>query len=470
MLRIIVLIATFIVVRADSTLNGFSPSNDGLKSYDYGSRNSDKYSRGTTKYFISSGSSPGHINSLSSTYPTSIYADSNQGESHSSQSVRNYQNVDNSYLSDAPTTISSYSRDRPYALSNSDYTSSLSSQADYTGSSNSQSGFSGRTDYESSAPVSDYTGSATQQFTVGTSYRGSSIDSNYPSSQDTSSIRGFVSQGSSPTSSGFIASPTYNPDTSNRAVYTGSGFKALDTTGFRGYYPTTGTREFVSSGKHRGQVFSSKYPIYENAPSDGFSGNEVDYASNSPHAYSTGNYKRESFNSGGSPLHSGFSASGLNYLSGSLKSAYPFAGLKPQSVVYPGPRESGPLSVPYSGAGAHGSDGRIIVSGGNSNYASYPSSPFLTKGHGSYLLGSGSGKFIIMKDNSSGGSHLSGSVYPGHMYASAPVIKTTRNADFGSQSPSFSYSPSFAAGSSPSYASRFITRGGSPYSPFMSAS
>lgn len=248
-------------------------------------------------------------------------------------------------------------RERPYALSNSDYTSSLVSQSDYSGSGNSQSGFSGRTDYESSAPVSDYSGAATQQFTVGTSYRGSSID-NYPSSQDTSSLRGFVGQSSSssPSSSsslsssssansGFVSSPAYSADsTSNRQIYTGSGFKALDTSGYRNYYPTSGTREFLSSaGKHRGQVISGKYPIYENYPSQdaGYTGNEIDYAQSSPH-YSIGNYKRDNYNSPVSPLHSGFSAANLNYLSSNagVKSAYPFAGLKPQSMLYSGAQKS----------------------------------------------------------------------------------------------------------------------------------
>lgn len=82
-----------------------------------------------------------------------------------------------------------------------------------------------------------------------------------------------------------------------------------------------------------------------------------------------------------------------------------------------------------------------------------------------------------MKDNLSGSSHLSGSSYPpgGQM---SPLIggsyKTTRNADFGS--PSFSYSPSFAGGSSPYSNSRFITRGGggggssNPFSAFLGVS
>ncbi|XP_043484197.1 uncharacterized serine-rich protein C215.13-like [Leptopilina heterotoma] len=491
MLRIFVFITTLIVVNADSTLSGFSPSDDGFKSYDYGNRNADRYSRGSTKYYLASGSSPGHINSLSSSsYPSStIYSDASQGES---QSIRNYQSVDNSYLSDAPTTISSYTRERPYALSNSDYTSSLVSQSDYTGNSNSQSGFSGRTDYESSAPVSDYTGSATQQFTVGTSYRGSSLD-NYPSSQDTSSLRGFVGQSSSSPSSsssssssssansGFVSSPTYSADsTSNRQIYTGSGFKALDTSGYRNYYPTSGTREFLTSatGKHRGQVISGKYPVYENYPSqDAYTGNEIDYSQSSPHVYSVGNYKRDNYNSPVSPLHSGFSAANLNYLSsnGGVKSAYPFAGLKPQSMLYSGAQKSsGPISIPFGGG--HGGDGRIIVGGGSQNFGSYSSSPnFMAKGHGSYLVGNGAGKFIIMKDHSSANSHHSASAGGGggQIYSSSPLIggsyKTTRNADYGTQGAASYYTPSFAGGSSP-YSSRFISRGGNPFSAFLGAS
>lgn len=231
-------------------------------------------------------------------------------------------------------------------MPNSEYTSSsLSSQSDYPGTSNSQAEFSGRTDYE--GPLNDYTGSATQQYTVGSSYRGSSLE-NYPGSQEATSVRGLVAanQGSS-TTSGFVGSPSYPDTSSNRGAYTGNGFKALDVSGFRGYHPGSITREFVGSGKHRGQVasVSSKYPVFESSSSDGYSGNEVEYmpSYSSPHAYSTGNYKRESYNTGGGAPHGGYStSSGFNFLPATIKGSYSVTGIKGHSAAYPGgPRETG---------------------------------------------------------------------------------------------------------------------------------
>lgn len=139
---------------------------------------------------------------------------------------------------------------------------------------------------------------------------------------------------------------------------------------------------------------------------------------------------------------------------------------------------AGPISIPFGGA--HGGDGRIIVGGGSQNFGSYSSSPnFMTKGHGSYLVGNGSGKFIIMKDHSSANSHLSASAGGGggggggQIYSSSPLIggsyKTTRNADYGIQGAASYYTPSFAGGSSP-YSSRFISRGGNPLSAFLGVS
>ena len=233
-------------------------------------------------------------------------------------------------------------RDRAY-LPNSDYSSSLSSsQSDYPGTSNSQPAeFSGKTDYEGS--LNDYTGSGTQQaltntaYTIGSSYRGSSLE-NYPASQEATNVRGFVQASNQ---AGFVASPSYPDTTSNRGVYTGSGFKALDVSGYRGYHPSSGTREFIGSGKHRGQVtsVSSKYPIYESSSS---SGNEVEYtpsySSSSPqHVYSAGNYKRESYNSGGGAPQGGYSPGLFNFLpSGSIKGPYSTTGSKGHSSAFSG--------------------------------------------------------------------------------------------------------------------------------------
>ena len=125
------------------------------------------------------------------------------------------------------------------------------------------------------------------------------------------------------------------------------------------------------------------------------------------------------------------------------------------------------------------------MNGGSPSYASYSSNPSLSlKGQGSaYLSGGyggngGSGKVFIIKDSSSGSPHSSSSAYSGgHMFSNSPVIegsfKNTRGAQFGSQGSSYSYIPSFAGGSSPSYINRFKSGGhggGSPYPAYMSAS
>ena len=118
----------------------------------------------------------------------------------------------------------------------------------------------------------------------------------------------------------------------------------MDVSGLRGYHPGSVSKEFFGNGKYRGHVatVSSKYPVYESSSSDGYSGNEVEYmpSYSSPHAYSTGNYKRESFNSGGG-AHGGLStSSGFNYLPGSLKGSFSLAGIK-SSAYSGGPREAG---------------------------------------------------------------------------------------------------------------------------------